>query len=67
MGYPGLAYDFSDIPTEKQNEHAIHKTEGAMFTWCEYCRDEEMCMVCYGVGSKEGLPCDDCESSGRRI
>lgn len=66
MSYPGLIYDMSYMPTEKENEHIIHKAEGDMFTWCEYCREEEICPKC-----KDSEPaksnCVECETSGRRI
>lgn len=67
MSYPGLIYDTCDMPTEKQNEHIIHKAEGAIFTWCEYCREEDACPICNGNQRKDGGDCIACEGSGRKI
>ena len=66
MSYPPK-YEMGDMPTEKENEHAIHKSEGSIFTWCEYCRMEEFCIDCQGTGLIKGDLCDACESSGRKI
>jgi hypothetical protein len=62
-----LAYDMSEQPTEKELEHQAHKSEGDMFSWCSQCRDEEFCLKCEGIGTKDGVECVECESSGRRI
>lgn len=67
MIYPGLIYNSNDMPTQKDKEHEMHRAEGEMFTWCEICRQEEICIKCNGNGSIDNIPCIECESSGRRI
>lgn len=61
-----LRYDIGDMATEKENEHIIHKAEGSMFTWCEICREEEICCECKDTEPKKSM-CIYCETSGRRI
>lgn len=59
--------EFDHLPTEEENEHIIHKSEGSMHSWCSICRSEEICLECRGTGSKNGKDCVACETSGRRL
>ncbi len=62
-----LNYSPGDMPTEKENDHEIHTSQGDYYSWCEICLREEICPTCQGTGLKNGKDCVVCESSGRQI
>jgi len=53
--------------TSKERDHELHKEEGEIYSWCEYCREDEICEHCEGNGTRNFTDCFFCEGSGRRI